>query len=84
MTSQVLYSDIYTNKINHFISADSSRKLLAVLPPPPYYNVENSVIFWIQARSVQRCLWVEGRGGACVKPHKRKFVPVIVHLVIYR
>ena len=84
MTSQVLYSYIYTNKLNHFISSDSSRKLLAVLPPPPYYNVANPVIFWIQARSVQRCLWGEGRGGACVKPHKRKFVPVIVHLVIYR
>ena len=71
-------------KLNHFISADSSWKLLAVLPPPPYYNVANPVIFWIQARSVQRCLWGEGRGGACVKCHKRKFVPVIVHLVIHR
>ena len=71
-------------KLNHFISADSSWKLLAVLPPPPCYNVANPVIFWIQARSVQRCLWGEGRGGACVKPHKRKFVPVIVHLVIHR
>ena len=84
MTSQVLYSYIYKNKLNRFISADSSRKLFAVLPPPPYYIVANPVIFWIQASSVQRCLWGEGRGGACVKPHRRKFVPVIVHLVIHR